>query len=299
MSNPTILSRLFSTSHLFARAVALTWQAHGPLALLTLVLMLVAAFVTPIQVWITKLVIDGVTSAVAQGVTSVRDPLVWRGLLLPLASYAGIWAVGQVIEGVDIQVRQLMGLQVNNYSQRLIFSKAAQLDIAFFENPAFYDQFTLARNEGYRIQNVSYQFTTIVQNSLTAVTLFIILGQITLWIPAILLLTALPRLLAVVYFTRRRADLYMKWVPEQRLTGYLSWLMGDRDAVKEMRLFQIHDYLIEQMHRANQKYFGNVARMVVAQEKTLLLLTLIMVGGIAAIWGSIIPPVYAKTYQIM
>lgn len=148
MSNPTILSRLFSTSHLFARAVALTWQAHGPLALLTLVLMLVAAFVTPIQVWITKLVIDGVTSAVAQGVTSVRDPLVWRGLLLPLASYAGIWAVGQVIEGVDIQVRQLMGLQVNNYSQRLIFSKAAQLDIAFFENPAFYDQFTLARNEG-------------------------------------------------------------------------------------------------------------------------------------------------------
>ena len=285
MSNRATLSPLFATPRLFARAVALTWQAHRSLALWGLVLMFVASFVTPLQVWITKLVIDGVTVAVEQGVTSVRDPLVWRGLLLPLASYAGIWALGQVIEGIDIQVRQLMGLQVNNYSQRLIFSKAAQLDIAFFENPAFYDQFMLARNEGYRIQNVSYQFTAIVQNSITAITLFILLGQISLWIPAILLLTALPRLFGVVYATRRKADLYMKWVPEQRLTGYLSWLMGDRDSVKEMRLFQIHDYLIERMHQANQNYFGNVARMVATQEKTLLLLTLIMVVGIAAIWG--------------
>lgn len=285
MPNETKLAQAFSTPHLFLRAIALTWQAHRPMALLTLVLVIVTAFMTPLQVWITKLVIDGVTIAVAQGATSISDPLVWRGLLLPLGLYAGIWALGQIIEGVDTQVRELLSLQVNNYSQRLIFSKAAQLDIAFYENPAFYDQFTLAKNEGYRIQNVLYQFTVIIQNSVTGITLFILLGQISLWIPVVLLLTALPRLFGIVYFSRRKADLYMKAVPEQRLTGYLSWLMGERDAVKEMRLFQIHDYLIERMHRANQKYFGNIARVVVAQEKTLLLLTLLMVLGIASIWG--------------
>jgi Mg2+ and Co2+ transporter CorA len=149
-------------------------------------------------------------------------------LLMPVALYLGIWAVSQITEALDGQVRELTVLKVENHLQQQLFRKAAQLDLAFFETPTFYDQFTLARNQSYRVQNVYYQFTAIAQNIITAIALFTLLGRISLWIPAILLLATLPRLVGVMYFTRRKADLYMKNVPEQRLTGYLSWLMGTR-----------------------------------------------------------------------
>jgi ATP-binding cassette subfamily B protein len=283
--NRTGFARVFSTPRLFLRAIVLTWQAHRALALSTLVLVLFNAFMAPLQIWITKLMIDGVTAAAGQGITSANDPAAWQSLLLPLALYTGIWALGQITATLDREVRQLMGQQVTNHLLRLLFSKAAQLDIAFYENPAFYDQFTLARNESYRIHNVSYEFTVIIQNTVTAIALFTLLAQISPWIPVILLLTTLPRLFGIVHFTRRKADLYMKDIPEQRLSGYLSWLMGERDAVKEIRLFQIHDYLIERMHRASQKYFSNISKLIVTQEKTLLLLTLIMAAGVAFIWA--------------
>jgi len=50
-------------------------------------------------------------------------------------------------------------------------------------------------------------------------------------------------------------------------------------------LFQTHDYFIGRMDRANQKFFASIARLVLLQERTLLLLTGIMVAGIVAIWG--------------
>jgi len=52
------------------RAIALTWQAHPQLALLTLALMLFSALMAPLQLWITKLVIDGISAATLQGTAS-------------------------------------------------------------------------------------------------------------------------------------------------------------------------------------------------------------------------------------
>lgn len=270
---------------LFWRALAMTWQAHGWLALATLALVTFSALMPPLQVWMTKVAIDAVTDVAALGGAAAADLATWRPLFGPVALYLLVWAIGQIATALDGEVRDLMGLQVNGYVQRRIFAKASQLDIAFFENPALCDQFTLAKSEAYRIPGVFYQFSALVQNTLTALTLFVLLGQISLWIPLVLLLTTAPRLVGVIYFTRRKADLYMRAVPEQRLTGYLSWLMGERDVVKEIRLFQIHDYLIERMRAANQKYFKAVGGVVVAQERTLLLLTLVMLAGIASVWG--------------
>jgi ATP-binding cassette subfamily B protein len=283
--NPTNkFAQLFSIPRLFLRALIMAWQADRRFALLTLGLVLFNAFMIPLQVWITKLMIDGVTELVEQGVTLDNTQAVWQSLLLPLTLYIGIWMVGQVTAGLDQEVRDLMVMQVDDYTKRMIFSKAATLDIAFYESPSFYDQFTLAKNEAYRVRSVYYQFTVLIQSITTAITLFALLGQISLWIPIILLLTALPRLFGVIHFTRRKATLYLTNVPEERMTYYIAWLLGERDPVKEIRLFQIHDYLIERMHRAHQKYFFKILKVTVAQEKWLLLLTPVMAAGIASIW---------------
>ncbi|MFN8528683.1 MAG: ABC transporter ATP-binding protein [Anaerolineae bacterium] len=110
------------------------------------------------------------------------------------------------------------------------------------------------------------------------------MAQISLWIPIILLLTTIPWLFAVLRFTQQKADLYVSNIPEQRMINYLTWLLGERDPVKEIRLFQTHDYLIERMHRAHQQYFSKLLKIVTAHEKWLLALTVFMAVGIVSMW---------------
>ena len=283
MSNEPTRRGFWSTPHLFLRALLMTWRAHPALASATLALVMFSALMPALQVWITKAAIDSVTAVVSRGAAADLDA--WQPLLGPVALYLLVWAAGQIATALDGAVRELMGLQVHAYMQNQIFKKASTLDMAFFENPALCDQFTLTKSEAYRIPGVFYQFASLVQYTLTGATLLLMLGQISLWIPVILIATTLPRLAGVVHFTRRKADLYMRAVPEQRLTGYLSWLLGERDVIKEIRLFQIHEYLIDRMYATDQKYFTSISRVVVAQEQTLLILTLVMLGGIASVWG--------------
>jgi ATP-binding cassette, subfamily B, bacterial len=277
----TRLGQAVLVLRMYQRALLMPWRAHKGLALLSWVLILINAFMTPLQLWITALVIDGITAAA--GGTAI-DSAAGQNLLLTLALFILVWVVGQIAGELDLEVRELLGEQVEDYNRRLVFGKATTLDLAFFESPSFFDLFTVAKSEMYRVRNVAYQATVLIQNTITAVSLFVLLAGVNLWIPIILLVTTLPRLFGMIHFNRRKAELYMKNVPEQRMTNYLAWLMGERAPVKEIRLFGTHNYLIERMHRAHQKYFSNLLKVVLSQEKWLLLFTVFMAMGIASIW---------------
>lgn len=83
---------------------------------------------------------------------------------------------------------------------------------------------------------------------------------------------------------RKKADLYMNRVPEQRLMDYLGWLLHDPGAVKEIRLFQLQDYLIDRHRRAGEKHISNFANVAIAQEKATFLLSLLSIASVVVIW---------------
>ncbi|MBL8155726.1 MAG: ABC transporter ATP-binding protein [Anaerolineae bacterium] len=283
MLNRTTFAQAILVPRLFLRALSLTWQADRRLTLLTLGLVLFSALMTPLHVWISKLLIDGITAAAGQGITSADDPRIWP-MLLPVAFYVVIWIVGQITDGLNMELRQLLDVKADNHIRRLLFTKAATLDMAFYESPAFYDLFTVAKDELYRASNVSFQFISLIRDTVTALALFSLLGQFNLWLPIIVLVTALPRLIGVAYFTRQKANLYLTDVPVKRLKYYLAWLMGERDSMKEIRLFQLHEYLIGRMDKASQTLVSALSKLIVTQETTLLLLNMIMAAGIASVW---------------
>ncbi len=99
MSTPSKPIQSLATGRLFWRAIAMAWQAHPLLALLALALMFVNALMIPLQVWITKLVIDGISAVAGQGGTWSNTLASWQTFLLPMAIYIGIWGFGQAKEG--------------------------------------------------------------------------------------------------------------------------------------------------------------------------------------------------------
>ena len=267
-----------STPRLFLRAMALAWQAHPPLAALSVVLIFLSAAISPVQVWIFKLMIDNLTALMGQ------EQVNWQVLLMPMALYLIIWMISQAAESIEGQVRELMALRVRSHMQGIVYQKAASLDIAFYETPAFYNQLELVRTGSYRVQSLVHQLAATVRRTITLVALLFLLGQINLWFPLILIFVSLPHLTLQPHFARQKANLYINRVPEQRMMDYIGWLLSDRDAVKEIRLFQIQDYLLDRYRRARERLFSHFAKIALSQEKTTLLLTLLYLAGAVTIW---------------
>ena len=100
-----------------------------------------------------------------------------------------------------------VGYLVGNHSQYLILRKAAQLDIAFFENSAFFDEMEKARSETYRTQNLAV-LSLLIVSSLTGLTAMLAVLLSVHWAaPIILLVTAAPQVIVGGHYAGKRFSL--------------------------------------------------------------------------------------------
>ena len=148
----------------FPRVLKLVWKASPSYTLLTILLTVISSAVAPAQIWISKVTIDRVTESVrlfAQGI-----PVDWYAVLLPVGLIFLIWIVGGVCQSLTGGIREVWGFQVWIYGEHSILKKATQLDLAFYETPAFYDQMENARRDGYRIYNLAMLWRLFIFHSL-------------------------------------------------------------------------------------------------------------------------------------
>jgi ATP-binding cassette subfamily B protein len=279
MQDHSRISKAMRTIGLFWRAIRLVWDASPALTALTLALALLTAVTVPVQVWISKVMIDRIGALIGQG-----EGGSWQGLMLPLALYIGVWGISQVAQSVLYSVRELLNKQTINHTQYRIIQKAAALDAAFFDSPTFYDQMSVAGREVWRLANIIYQGSGFIIFLVSMSSLFILLGSISPVLPAVLVLAALPKIISEGHFTRKVSELMMRRVPEERMIDYVSALLTERETVKEVRLFQLQGHLLDRHRRACQQYFRSLAAIVLSKERANSLFTLLSLISTAGIW---------------
>jgi ATP-binding cassette subfamily B protein len=265
---------------LYVRTAQLVWQAAPLLALGTTALMLLGAVIAPLQVWITKLMIDSIAAIVSRS-----EHAGWQSLVPALALYVGVWAVAQVSQSVSADWRELLSVRTSQYGQHLILKKAATLDLAFLENSSLYDILSLSLRELWRLNAIVFSLWEIAVRAITLVSLLILLGQLHWLLPVILVLTALPRLLLQSRFSKRKYEIYNNHLPSERMADYMAWLLGAHETAKEIRLFQLQEELLKHHSAAHQRFYQDLLKVTTAQEWKEALLALISLAGTAGIWA--------------
>ncbi len=279
MSTTSPFFKTFHIVRLFTRALQIVWDSSPSLTAALSLLTILSAVSVPLQVWISKQIIDRIALLIGQGrQASVED------LFLPLFFYIVIWALSQIVRSASSSFRNLLSYQVDHYGQHEMLRKAATLDIAFFENQAFYNQMTLAANQIWRLDAIVMQFPEIISQLITLILLLILVGKTGLVLPLILIACTLPKVAAHTHFTKEKAELYLRHVPAQRMLNYLADLLSERETAKEVRLFRLQDHLLGRQARASQKYVGDLTRITVSQEKGNFVLNLLSLIGTAGIW---------------
>ena len=266
----------------YPRVLSLVWRATPRYTLLNIVLTIVSSAVPPAHVWITKVIIDRITEAFRASTQGV--PFDWYEVLAPIGLIFLLWVVGGLCQSMKSGITELMGFRVRNRVEYLVLEKASQLDIAFYETPAFFDKMENARREPFRIHNLAVLCIDFAGGFLGLGAMLGLLWRLHPVVVVVLLLTSLPQVAVGGYYASRRFGMQASRALERRMVSYLSDLLGSRDAVKEIRLFGLHQPFLKRFLHFSRKFFDENKSLRFSQERANLLLGLLSQVGTASIW---------------
>jgi ATP-binding cassette subfamily B protein len=232
------------------QALKLVWQANR-FATMGLAFLTVAGALLPaMQAWVGKLIVDGVVASIQ----STHDAeQVFYYLVLELI----LFLLSTAINHARRLIQQLIQLQLANRIRAEIIRKALTLDMAFFEHPDFYDRLQNARREGgYKPVELINDTFQIVQNVITMISFAALMLRFSPWLVLILFATSIPAFIAETRFSEQGFRLLTRRAPESRQINYLSRLLTEDSAAKEIKLFNLGDTLLERYTSLFAKFFA-------------------------------------------
>jgi ATP-binding cassette, subfamily B, bacterial len=215
------------------RAVALHVGA-APFAAAMSVVVMFASGIAPVALaWASRHMIDGITAH--------DRAAVWTGVL-GFGLVGGAMAVlGQLTRYLSQESRRRITLRTQ---VELFAAVAARPGLAELENPRFHDRLRLAQ-EGARFapMEITSSLLAIGTAVITVAGFAATLLQWSLPVSGLIVLAAVPNLVARLRLTRLRGAMIERTAPHFRRQAFYSALLLDMRAAKEIRIFGLGSFL--------------------------------------------------------
>ncbi len=234
------------------QAVRFVWRTNRWATVGLGLLTLGGALLPASQAWVGKLIVDGVVASIQTGQDAEQVRKVFIYLLLEL----GLFLLSAAFNHGRRLIQQLIQLQLANRIRAEIIGKALTLDLAYFEDSDFYDRLQNARREGgYKPVELINDTFLIVQNSITLISFALLMLRFSPWLVVVLLATSIPSFIAETRYSERGFRLLTRRAPETRQVNYLSRLLTEDTAVKEIKLFNLGGTLLNRYTTLFDKFF--------------------------------------------
>ena len=242
----------------FTNSIVLLWTvAPKELAFLTFTLLL-QSLIPAIAIWINKQVVDTVTTMVGGN----QEFSNWSMIGLVIGWVVAIFlqnflppyseaAFGNAKEKLTAHINLLLIKKTNRFK-----------DIVRFENSGFYDELQLIQEQVIEQPiNLLTSFCLGFRESVTIITMFILLFPLGLWIPLLIVITTLPQ----TYFSfKMQWNLWEKMSeksPQSRRMQYYSSIMLTDIYAKEVRLFNLGSFFTQRYIEAFENKYKALRRL--------------------------------------
>jgi ATP-binding cassette subfamily B protein len=259
----------------------LVYQTHRRYTAAILALRALRSLVPLAVLWIGKLIIDGVIAAMRAHAGG--QPLDWRYLSGLVLLELGIGVLGEILARLSALFESLLGDLFSNRISVRLMQHAATLDIAQYEDAETYDHLERARRQTLgRIGLITLLLAT-VQDLVTLVSLAgVILVQLP-WLLVLLVVAVLPSFLGETHYAALGYSLLFQWTPERRLLDYLRYAGASDEMAKEVKLFNLSDFLVGRYARLSQEFYDANKRLAIKRNLvSTLLVTIGTLGYYAA-----------------
>jgi len=260
----------------------MVWQTHRGYVAGIAVLRLLRAFVPIATLWAGKLIVDAVVEASRTGTAD------WRRIGGLVALELGIVAFGEVAARTGTLLESLLGDLFSNRMSVRLMEHAAELDLQHFEDPAFYDRLERARRQTVGRIALLSQLFGLAQDALTLLTLVGTLLAFSPLLFALLVLAVLPSFLGETHFAALGYSLLYQWTPERRKLDYYRMIAASEKTAKEVKLFGLSPYLIDQYRVLADRYYLANRRLAIRRNLAGTGLSLLSTLGYYAAYATIV-----------
>lgn len=167
----------------------------------------------------------------------------WTSIASPALGIAALWIVAQLLSSALSWVRAVQAERVQDQVHGLIHAQALRLDMAFYDHPESYDMLHRARVDAIAQPLALLEsLGSLVQNGLGFLVLAGILWTYARWLPLLVVAAGIPGLLLVARHILNEHCWNLEHTSQERRTRYLDWLITERSAAAELRLFGLGAY---------------------------------------------------------
>ncbi|MFY0252873.1 ABC transporter ATP-binding protein [Chitinophaga sp. 30R24] len=252
----------------------MVWQTSPGLTIANTLLRVAQSAMPLSLLYVGKLIIDQVVHL--SNHTTQSSSLLWQlvGLELGIAILSD--ALGRAISLLD----GLLGDLFANHTSVKIMEHAAILDLDQFEDATFYDKLERARQQTTGRTILLAQVLSQVQDIITIIFLAAGLIFFNPWLILLLLVAVIPAFLNESHFN----DLYYKlaWgqTSDRRELDYIRYLGASDETAKEVKLFNLSNFLIHRFQTISNKFYQDKKNLQVKD----------------SLWGTIFAVVGAAGY---
>jgi ATP-binding cassette subfamily B protein len=212
----------------------------------------VRAAIPVVTLWIGKLIIDAVVLAAQERLSPSDAQRLWRLVAAEIAIVIGADVLSRFSGYVE---SALAGLFTNRMSVRLM-EHAATLDLAQFEDPAFYDRLERARGQTASGMQLFSNLLGVAQDLLGIVSLVAALAVFDWRLLVLLILSILPSFIGETHFAGRNYVMVYRRTPEQRQLDYLRYVAASERTAKEVQLFGLAPWLIRRFRALADRFYA-------------------------------------------
>lgn len=243
------LSEQFSALKNIPRFFSLIWNTNKYMALGNILLRLIKAGFPVAKLYVAKEIIDEVIKMFNNQTEASSYLWLMVGIELALVVLSDL--ITRTINLLDT----LLGDLFSNKTSVELIRHAAKLDLYQFENPEFYDKLERARRQTNSRTDLMYQILSQVQDIITIITLGIGLVAFNPWLILILIVAVVPSFLGETHFNQRKYSLTRSWTPERRELDYLRYIGASDATAKEVKIFNLSDFLAERFEKLSMQYY--------------------------------------------
>ncbi|MGL4609243.1 MAG: ABC transporter ATP-binding protein, partial [Trueperaceae bacterium] len=222
--------------------LGIAWKAGSRYFIGLIVLTAVAGVLPTLGMWSNATLIDTLTQHKPNSL--LQTNLLWLLGLLAVTRLAD-----QTLGPLRGTIGTIYQKRFTQFLQLQIAKKAAKLDLAKFEDPAFHNQLKMAAQEAmFRPYQMISQGMVLVSNVFALVSMVVVSWQY-LWIFPILFLSSFILFRVRFHFGKLRLNFKQEHTPTERRAAYFQSLLTGELAAKELRLLSLQSFFYNSYRR--------------------------------------------------
>ena len=263
------------------RTLHFVWESAKSWTLVNLALVLTQGALPLAALYLMKRILDAVTKniALADKAQAFQHVVIW--ILLA----GGVALLSALTRSLSEYASEAQSLQVTNAVSDLLHTQSIAVDLAYYEDPSYYDTLHRAQQEApFRPTHI---VNGLIQIAVSSISLLGILGLLCSfnWLLALILfLAAFPSVLVRLRYSRRLYGLNKVQTEKERQAWYYHSILTDAVFAKELRLFNL-GALFKTRYRDLQQQI-RTARLALSRRRVFSDL-LAQALAVAALFGSL------------